>query len=108
MIARAECQLIGRWRINKADLWDRDYLDLVQPAYLQISRDGWAELAFGALTPGGEIEYSRTTVLFRWNGFDEANEISGEASFEFDDDGTIEIQFSFDSGDDANLTAHRA
>jgi hypothetical protein len=33
----AECRLIGRWRLPRADLQDRDYLDLVQPAYLQIS-----------------------------------------------------------------------
>jgi hypothetical protein len=105
MIARAECQLIGRWRITKADLWDRNHLDLVQPAYLQISPQGWAEFAFGALTAGGEIEYSRTTVFFRWNGFDEGDEISGEASVELNDDGTIEIELSFDNGDDANFAA---
>jgi len=28
MKAPADCRLIGRWRIVKADLWDRDYLDL--------------------------------------------------------------------------------
>ncbi len=27
-----ECALIGKWRLIKADLWDRDYLDLVEPA----------------------------------------------------------------------------
>jgi hypothetical protein len=32
MSAAAGCQLIGRWRIVEADLWDRDYLDLVEPA----------------------------------------------------------------------------
>ena len=107
MIARADCQLIGRWRITKADLWDRDYLDLVEPAYLQIGRDGRAEFAFGALTAGGEIEYSRTTVFFRWNGFDEGDEISGEASAELNDDGSIKIALSFDNGDDAKLVACR-
>ena len=99
--------VIGRWRITNADLWDRDYLDLVEPAYLQISRDGSAEFAFGGLTAGGQIEYSRTTVFFRWHGFDEGDEISGEASAELNDDGTIEIELSFDNGDDANLAAHR-
>ena len=108
MIARADRQLIGRWRIIKADLWDRDYLDLVEPAYLQISRNGWAEFAFGALTAGGQIEYFRTSVFFRWNGSDEGDEISGEASAELNDDGTIDIELSFDNGDDANLTACRA
>lgn len=107
MIARADCQLIGRWRITKADLWDSDYLDLVEPAYLQIGRDGRAEFAFGALTAGGAIEYCQTAVFFRWNGFDEGDEISGEASVELNDDGSIDIELSFDNGDDANLIARR-
>lgn len=102
------CEIIGRWRITGADLWDRGYLDLVEPAHLTIGDDGRAELAFGALQAGGEIEYSQTIVFFRWNGCDEGNEISGDASAELQDDGSLEIELSFDNGDDATLTAHRA
>jgi hypothetical protein len=72
----ASCELLGRWRIVEADLWDRDYLDMVEPAYLQIDRDGWVAFAFGCVTAGGELEYSQT----------------------------IEIELSFDNGDDAILT----
>ena len=107
MIAPADCQLIGQWRIVTADLWDSDYLDLVEPAYLKIGSDGWAEFPFGVVTAGGEIEYSRAVVFFRWNGFDEGSEISGDASVELNDDGSIEIELSFDNGDDANLIARR-
>ena len=71
MTSPQTCDIIGRWRIVGADLWDRDYLDLVQPAYLKIGDDGWAEFAFGVVQAGGEIEYSHTIVFFRWNGFDE-------------------------------------
>jgi hypothetical protein len=108
MSAAAGCQLIGRWRIVEADLWDRDYLDLVEPAYLQIGDDGWAEIAFGAVAAGGQLEYSRTIVLFRFNGFDEGDEISGSASADLQDDGSIEIELSFDNGDDVTLIARRA
>jgi hypothetical protein len=34
--AEAGCRLIGRRRIIPADVWDRAYLDLVEPANLQI------------------------------------------------------------------------
>ena len=102
------CEIIGRWRITGADLWDHDYLDLVEPAHLTIGDDGRAEFAFGALQAGGEIEYSQTIVFFRWNGSDEGDEISGDASAELQDDGSLEIELSFDNGDDAILTAHRA
>jgi hypothetical protein len=51
------CEIIGQWRITGADLWDRDHLDLVEPAHLTIGDDGRAEFASGALQAGGEIEY---------------------------------------------------
>jgi hypothetical protein len=60
-----ECQLIGRWRIVEADLWDRAYLDLAGPAYLEIADKGWAEFAFGAIEATAELEYGRTIVFFR-------------------------------------------
>jgi hypothetical protein len=105
--APPSCGLIGRWRIVEADLRDRDYLDLVEPAYLHIGADGWAEFAFGCITAGGELEYSRTLVFFRWNGFDEGDEVSGEGSAELQDDGSVEIALSFDNGDDPILTGRR-
>lgn len=103
-----ECQIIGRWRIVVADIWDRNYLDLVEPAHLTISADGCAEFAFGVLQAGDEIEYAQTVVFCRWSGFDEGDEISGNASAELQGDGSLEIELSFDNGDDATLTAQRA
>lgn len=102
------CDIIGRWRIVEADLWDRDYLDLDQPAYLKIGDDGWAEFAFGVVQASGAIEYSRTIVFFRWNGSDEGDEVSGDASAELQEDGSLEIELSFDNGDNATLIALRA
>jgi hypothetical protein len=102
------CEIIGRWRIVQADIWDRDYLDLTGPAHLEIGKDGWAEFGFGALQAGGEIEYSRTIVFFRWNGFDEGDAVSGDASAEIQEDGSLEIELSFDNGDHATLAARPA
>lgn len=105
MTASVGCQLIGRWRILEADLWDRDYLDLVEPAHIEIGEDGRGAFAFGAVNATLELEYSRTLVFFRWSGFDEGDEVSGSGSAELQDDGTAEIELSFDNGDDATLTA---
>jgi hypothetical protein len=49
MTAPAGCQLIGRWRIVEADIWDRGYLDLGGPATITIGADNHGEIAFGAL-----------------------------------------------------------
>lgn len=55
MTAPAGCQLIGRWRIVEADLWDRDYLDLVAPATIVIGADNHGEIAFGAMQPASTL-----------------------------------------------------
>ncbi len=108
MSAPAGCQLIGKWRIVEADLWDRDYLDLVEPAYMTFNKDGRGEFAFGAVNATMELEYARRIVFFTWAGFDEGDEMTGSGSAELDDDGTVEIELSFDEGDDAVLKARRA
>ena len=48
----AECEILGRWRIVEADQWDREYLDLVEPAFIRFDRDSLGELAFGVVTAG--------------------------------------------------------
>ena len=69
------CQLIGRWRIVEADIWDRDYLDLVEPAMMVVQANGHGEIVFGAMQAGLDLEYSRTLVFFTWEGFDEMDEV---------------------------------
>ena len=64
MKAPADCRLIGRWRIVKADIWDREYLDLCGPARLTITAQG-GEIAFGAMEAGLEVEYARDFDRFQ-------------------------------------------
>ena len=99
MSAPMNCQLIGRWRIVEADIWDRDYLDLCGPATIAITADGHGEIAFGALQASLDIEYSRLSVGFNWDGSDEGDQVLG--------DGSIEIEFAYRNGDEAVLKAKR-
>ena len=99
--------VLGKWRIVEADLWDRDFLDLVEPASMTIGSDGHGEIAFGAMQAGLDLEYSPTTVFFTWTGFDEMDEVSGSGSAELLDDGTLEIEFAYHLGDEAVLKAKR-
>ena len=107
MTGPAECQILGRWRIVESDIWDDDYLDLVDPATILIETDGHGEFAFGCVQAGMDIEYGRTIVFFRWAGCDEGDEVTGSGSAELTDDGTLEIELSFDNGDDAVLVGRR-
>lgn len=108
MTGPADCRLIGRWRIVEADLWDRDYLDLVEPAALTIRADGHGEIIFGAMQAGLDLEYGRSIVFFTWAGFDEMDEVGGTGSAELLDDGTLEIEFAYHLGDEAVLKAEPA
>ena len=107
MTVPADCQLIGRWRIVEADIWDRDYLDLCGPATITIGADNNGEIAFGALQAGIEIGYSRSMVFFTWAGCDEMDEVTGDGSAELLEDGKIEITFAYHNGDEAILKAQR-
>ncbi len=103
-----DCKLIGRWRIVEADIWDRDYLDLVEPAMMVIEASDHGEIAFGAMQAGLDLEYSRTLVFFTWEGFDEMDEVRGLGSAEHQEDGTLETEFAYQHGDEATLNAERA
>ena len=103
----ANSKLIGRWRIVEADIWDRAYLDLCGSAMITITDQGRGEIAFGALQAGLDIEYSRSSVGFTWEGFDEMDQVSGDGSAELLDDGSIEIEFAYHNGDEAVLKAKR-
>ena len=107
MTAPLDCQIIGRWRIVRADLWERDYLDLLGPATFIVTANGQGEIAFGALQAGFDIGYSRTITHFTWRDFDEMAEIAGTGSAELLDDDALEIEVTFDQGDEAILTAVR-
>ncbi len=108
MTTRADCLLDERWRIVEADLWDRDYLDLVEPAYITFDESGRGEFAFGVVNAAVDLEYGCRIVFFAWAGFDEMDEVGGTGSAELEDGGTLEIEISFHLGDDATLKAERA
>ena len=107
MSTSAAGEVIGRWRIVKADQWDREYLDLLDPAFIRFDRDGYGELAFGVVTAGLNLDYARTVVFFTFEGSAEGDEVSGSGSAELTDNGALEIELSFHNGDDAILKATR-
>lgn len=108
MSAPIGCQLIGHWRIVRADLWDRDYLDPVEPATMIIEGNGHGEIAYGAMQAGLDLEYSRVMVYFTWAGVDEMDEVNGSGSAGLQDDGSLEIEVAYHYGDEAVLKAVRA
>jgi NAD-specific glutamate dehydrogenase len=37
----------GRWRISEMDVWDNDYLDLVEPAHIVFESENDGAFVFG-------------------------------------------------------------
>lgn len=107
MTGKLDCALIGKWRIVEADLWNREYLDLMDPAQITFDEQGGGDVAFGCVNGELHCEYSHRIIFFTWQGSDEMDAVEGDGSAEIEDNGTIEIEFRFSSGDEAILKAKK-
>ena len=107
MTRAARKTLIGKWRIVEMALWDADYLDLVEPAYIKFDRGGLGEFVFGAVTGGLACSYTGASVDFTWQGHNEMDEASGAGSAELQDDGTLTGEIKFHLGDESTFKARR-
>ena len=77
MNRKTESALIGKWRIIEMELWDTDYLDMVERAYIRFDRQGGGEFVFGVVTGGLDCRHTGGRVDFTWQGNDEMDEASG-------------------------------
>ena len=47
----------GRWRIAEMDVWDNDYLDLVEPAYIAFEGPHDGAFVFGTVKGWLDVRY---------------------------------------------------
>lgn len=99
--------ILGRWQIIATDLWDKDYLDMLEPAHITFQANGTGEFAFGTVTATLQCYYASDGVSFTWIGSDEMDEVSGDGSADLTEDGTLEGEICFHNGDDAEFKARR-
>ncbi len=99
--------LLGRWRIVEMDPWDRDYLDMAEPAYIAFDTRGRGEFVFGLVNGCFDCGYSPSSIEFIWGGNDEMEEAFGDGWAEIQDDGTVTGEIRFHSGDESGFKAHR-
>ena len=104
-------RLIGRWRIVEIDLWDREALDLVEPAYFELDDSGRG--CFGFIAVEGDLDYRYAEVDgyprvdFTWEGTDECDARSGRGWAQVEPDGTLRGHIFFHGGDDSGFLAVR-
>jgi hypothetical protein len=99
--------LLGRWRIIEMELWDSDFLDLVQPAYISFDDKGGGEFAFGAVQGGLDCWYGPRSIDFTSEGSDEMDPARGDGEAELEDDGTLTGEIRFHDGDESTFKARR-
>src|SRR5256885_11896116 len=72
---------VGRWRIVEMDVWDSDFLDLVEEAHLTFEGKSDGEIAFGALKGFLDVRYGArdgsACAEFSWEGHDENDPACG-------------------------------
>ncbi len=98
-------RLKGKWRIVETELWDSDYLDLVEPAYIALDDKGRGEFAFGAVNATLDCAFTPSGVEFTWEGFDEMDEVSGSGWADLEPDGSLTGEIAFHNGDETAFKA---
>lgn len=108
MKGKRQGALPGRWRIVETDLWDREYLDMLDPAHITFQAGGRGEFAFGCVSATLHGHLNGAGAFFTWSGFDENDEVSGEGAAELQSDGTLSGEICFHNGDEAAFKARKS
>src|SRR3954447_14858031 len=69
--------LLGRWRITEMELWDTDFVDMLEPAYITFEAKGGGEFVFGAVRGDLDRGYAKQALRFQWDGNEEMDATFG-------------------------------
>jgi len=94
---------VGRWRITWMEMWDQDFVDLIEPGHFRFDDNGLGHFIFGAVE--GRIDYRHSDdgqrIDFTWSGNDEGDEKSGRGWFELVSPDTAKGRFFIHCGDES-------
>lgn len=103
--------LIGTWRITRTELWDREALDLVEPAHIRFESDDHGELSMIAVH--ADVDFRIATketpprVEFSFVGDDEGSRCAGRGTAVLGDDDVLRGRLYIHRGDDSAFEAER-
>jgi len=104
-------EFIGKWKIIEMEQWDQDYIDLVEPGYIELYKDNLGEFVFG--TVKGFIDFrtkkvhGKEKVEFSWEGTSEYDPVCGRGWFELSDKNKIQGMLFVHNGDESWVKATR-
>lgn len=106
--SKAANPFLGHWRITEMELWGRDDLDLVVPAFIEFDRQGMGEFRFIAVQGCLDCRFTERggapAVDFSWEGQDEGDAALGRG-WAVLRDGKLEGRWFFHRGDDSWFVA---
>lgn len=101
---------LGRWCIVEMEQWDRDYIDLVAPGYIEFEKDGVGSFPFGTVQGGLDFRREVTDMDARieisWGGANDMDPGSGRGWAEIRD-GQLFGHLYIHLGDDSWFKAKR-
>jgi len=107
---RVAAPLVGRWRIEEMEVWDKEAIDLLGPGYIEFA-ERRGSMRFVAIEGGLDCRYSeaegRPRVEFSWFGGDDRDDASGRGWAHLEADGSLVGRIFKHRGDDSSFTARR-
>ncbi|RNC76808.1 hypothetical protein DA717_13835 [Piscirickettsiaceae bacterium NZ-RLO2] len=101
--------LSGHWRIVWMELWDQEYVDLLEPGYIKIDEEGQGEFQFGVVR-GFFGNVAGICFDSLWEGSQECDEAHGEIDGALDEEdrvGELCGRIAFLQGDESEYRAIR-
>lgn len=92
------------------DLWDRDAIDLVGPAFIEFFDDGSGRFGFIAVEACLHCQDARgdpPRLEFTWEGNDEGDAVNGRGWVQLEADHSLRGHIYFHIGDDSGFRAVR-
>ena len=91
------------------DLWDRDAIDLIGPAFIEFRADGTGNFRFIAVEGYLDFRHDEPPAGARvestWEGDDDGSRVSGRGWAQLKPDGSLCDRISFHLGDDSGFRA---
>ena len=100
---------IGRWDIESMEMWDREYIDLIEPGYFLINADGTGEFLFGVVSGSmdGRLYGESGRFEFSWEGGDDNDPACGRGWLVFQHSNSANGKIYFHMGDESSLKLAR-
>ena len=100
--------IIRKWRITEMSMWDKDFIDLIEPGCIEFADDGLGSLHFGAVYTHIDYRISELNQIqlieFSFSGEDEGDPICGRAKLTFQGQ-QLKGNIFFHCGDESELIA---